>query len=1461
MKLTTLSRLLYCLLALLLIVGSVGPAQGSLLSTLKTDVAMSEPTYASGVVLVGLQPGVEAVTFFSQIQASLVIEGNSITQGAFATAEPVFPFMSWDTLSIQPNKTSALSQIYRLRISNETDVPSMANILATYPDVAFAEPDYYAKPGLLPDLTPNDPQLGEQWGIHKINAPAAWDVTTGSDKIVIAIIDSGIDLTHEDLQGRLWINPDEIPGNGIDDDGNGFVDDVHGWNFLGGNHNLEDEVGHGTQVAGVAGAATNNNKGIAGMCWNCKLMVVKVVQATGVVNYSDLAAGVAYAAEQGAHIINLSLGGYAQSSTLLNAIQSAADSAVIIAGVGNDNRSTPFYPAAYPEVLAVGATDNDDNKSGFSNYGDWVSVYAPGTQVTTTFAGNNAYGKENGTSLSAPFVAGTAGLLRSHNPTWSPALIRQHIINTTVPVSGQIGGRLNASAALNSSPQPQATLTAWTVDGQPGGRPSPNTTFDFTVTLLNTWRPAHNVNGLLTTSDPYTTIPDPNGAFGNINTGQYAANGGDIFRVSLASNTPYSRNIYFSLRLTGDDGYLLDIPLSLQVRSGTENVSGTLNDSQLNWTSDKTYVLTGHVLVPQGKTLTIQPGTLIKAKPTYRLRVEGTLIARGTASQPIVFTIESTNSSDQWRGIIFNDYSIPATFDANGVYLSGSILEYVEISRAEAGVSMTINAPYIASSRFDRNWVGVAAGSALSRFENNKFSNNQTGISIAGGSSYITGNTFTKNFSGVHGSGAITSVDNDYFENTGTAIDVYGNHMSNIIHNRIVGNGGGITISSIYNGVIEHNLIAYNHGMDSMYFTKQPALQVSYYSGDNTIRYNTIFNNSGPGMGISSDSLGYLGYVDISNNNWFGNDNYEVVNSVTRNVTITLGTNYWGGLMDPEAIKERIYDCDDTDDGCTSQTYIGRVLFESPLSEPDQDAPVFVSLASVSDDPLGIQRGVFEVEFSRAMDTSALPELNFHDYRRGLLESFPLINWVSAIDTDAGGRVWIGAYDNSGVYRYNFEEWVQFTTSNSGLADNNITAIYASPSGAIWFGHPNGQISQLIGTNWITHTPSDSLGHAPQIFQITEDGGGNIWFSSWSGAYRLNGSEWQFFPIIDGWPTMCIGIARDSLGRIWMTTQDYIGMFDDGAWVVDNNALPEKHNPSSMFSDSQGRIWVGLSPLADAKPPYIYIAMYNGENWTQYTSANTDGIINGSINRFAEYPDGRILAHSSWGTSAIFDGFGWTSGKSQNLIYEFNLLTIDRRGNLWLSNPMHNSELSILWGGQDYPVIDDAEWVSDTRFRATYDVSPMIPRGLYSLTVSGAKGLDEMVIAPQRALNFQIEYAGFVSDDTPPSRPKVTALNDGSLSNIHVQWFSTDPQGIAQFRYAIGTTPGARDVLDWRYTQGNVTSRTITNLMLQYGKTYYAVVSAQNNSGLWSAIGVSNPVIAGTVTVLPTFIYIPLITR
>ena len=336
--------------------------------------------------------------------------------------------------------------------------------------------------------TPNDEDLVEQWYLSTINAFDAWDVTTGSNDVVVAVLDTGVDTNHPDLMNRLWVNSDEVENNGIDDDKNGFVDDVHGWDFVRRDATVDpefthgafdvDAVSHGTFVAGTIGAETNNTEGIAGIDWGVKIMPVRILDRFGSGDSSKAARGVGYAVESGSDVINLSLTGTDLDSNFWQEIKEAYEAGVIVvAALGNDAYSvdsTPIYPACFKSedsledyVIGVVASDENDAKTSFSNYGaSCADIAAPGVNIFSTVLQDNAFselsdyyvGGWSGTSMAAPMVAGAAALLRGAFPGITPEQTKLVLQLSADPAAdktyaGQMGtGRINLAKALALAP-------------------------------------------------------------------------------------------------------------------------------------------------------------------------------------------------------------------------------------------------------------------------------------------------------------------------------------------------------------------------------------------------------------------------------------------------------------------------------------------------------------------------------------------------------------------------------------------------------------------------------------------------------------------------------------------------------------------------------------------------------------------------------------------------------------------------------------------------------------------------------------------------------------------------------------------------------------------------------------------------------------------------------------------------
>ncbi len=336
---------------------------------------------------------------------------------------------------------------------------------------------------------PTDPEYAAQQMIwEQIGAPTAWDITTGSSDVVVAVIDTGVDTWHDDLKGNIWTNPYEIPDNGRDDDHNGYIDDLHGWNFVENNNDVRtsvfehaddpEAVRHGTLIAGLIGAEGNNNESGVGLNWRIKLMPIRAIQSSGAGDYATVSRAIDYAVANGAHIITMSFVGDINDTVLKDHLKAAYDHGVlIVAAAGNHSRNSsgnlndhPLYPACYDQgdtvnwFLTVGSVNTLDQLSRFSNYGTCLDLVAPGENIFSTerYAPQFGYQKKfngpwKGTSFSAPLVAGAAALLKSIHPEWGPVELIQTLRNTADPIEAQnlslasssLGrGRLNIGKAV-----------------------------------------------------------------------------------------------------------------------------------------------------------------------------------------------------------------------------------------------------------------------------------------------------------------------------------------------------------------------------------------------------------------------------------------------------------------------------------------------------------------------------------------------------------------------------------------------------------------------------------------------------------------------------------------------------------------------------------------------------------------------------------------------------------------------------------------------------------------------------------------------------------------------------------------------------------------------------------------------------------------------------------------------------
>ncbi len=404
----------------------------------------SESEYVPDEVLVKLRPGYTLETVAASLWPNVV---------EFEDGDDALKTLSIWVLRVPPGQ-----------------VPPVVAALQGSPAVEFAEPNYIAQAYFIP----NDPGLVQQTYLWNIQMAQAWDVTLGTPSVVVAVIDTGVDVAHPDLAAKIWHNLGELGTdaagndkrtNGLDDDGDGYVDDWQGWNVVGNSGNVQDDHGHGTHVAGIIAADTNNGQGIAGVAPGALIMPLKALDSTGFGTYAQVAEAILYTADHGAQVINLSLGSPSPSGLLKAAIDYASThGSIVVAAVGDSGSLGVNYPANYPTVVGVGATDSNNQLASFSTYGNAVKLVAPGVGIYSTFPGGT-YAQFSGSSMAAAHVSGVAALLASLPQFDTPDKIRAALQSSATDL-GDPGwdmyygfGLVQAFTAMNYAPGGMPTPT------------------------------------------------------------------------------------------------------------------------------------------------------------------------------------------------------------------------------------------------------------------------------------------------------------------------------------------------------------------------------------------------------------------------------------------------------------------------------------------------------------------------------------------------------------------------------------------------------------------------------------------------------------------------------------------------------------------------------------------------------------------------------------------------------------------------------------------------------------------------------------------------------------------------------------------------------------------------------------------------------------------------------------------
>ena len=739
-----------------------------------------------------------------------------------------------------PKEPLTMKNVFVVKTTDEQEnILQLIQQIKDDPSVEYAEPNYIygiddfevgemitaeeaSKMSTTNSMLPievNDPLYSSQSNITATNIDDVWDqYTTGDGSQVIAILDTGGDYTHPDLEPNTWINEAELNGvEGYDDDGNGYIDDIRGWDFINLDNAPLDDNMHGTHVAGIAGAVGNNGIGIAGAAWDVKLMHIKVFQSTGQGNATTIADGVEYASSNGATIINMSFGSYAESSTLKLALENAYATSILVGAAGNDAIligpcliCAPMYPGAYNYVLGIedrprppfGYTNVDQDGPIFTRFATLLNyeLAAPGTGIMSTVP-NGGYATLTGTSMATPLVAGGLALYNQIKPDDSKELIFGNLINTSPNSGTSQPGFVDMLAAIEVEPTPKLAVLSSvqrdTINSQNGnGFIEPGETIEILPLIKNYWGPTDDVRVGIEFAEfedqTKATIIQDEIQIGSISAYATLQDLEETLKITIAEGVANNVDIKFNLTVwSGPDQEYISESVELILNVKNAILLFGFYQSDLTLYPEYEYLVSGNFAMAENTTLTVLPGVTLKVSDDIAVQIGGAINAIGTNVDPIIFTAEN----NAWRG--FTIYG-------------QSDFKYCTFSRI-SGYNI-----------FDNK-----SGSYLDVEKCTFFDNNAQLTWIAGGNNH----SFRKS---------------NIIENT--RIQFTNNHSSyNYTDCNFINNFGGI---STYSG--------------------EATGPIQFYSATDQFSNNNIFNNSFNGIGEEPLSIAF----ESSSNRTLNNPNY-----------------------------------------------------------------------------------------------------------------------------------------------------------------------------------------------------------------------------------------------------------------------------------------------------------------------------------------------------------------------------------------------------------------------------------------------------------------------------------------------------------------------------------------------------------------------------------------------------------
>jgi len=631
--------------------------------------------------------------------------------------------------------------------------------------------------------------------------------------------------------------------------------------------------------------------------------------------------------------------------------------------------------------------------------------------------------------------------------------------------------------------------------------------------------------------------------------------------------------------------------------------------------------------------------------------------------------------------------------------------------------------------------------------------------------------------------------------------------------NRIVGAASGLQAS----GYLQGNLIANSAG---------PGIQAS-----GQIVSNTIIGAAGDALVISATSIVRGNNLDLNSGP------YDLVN--TSSASIDAAQNWWG-ITDTSVIGPRLYDY-------YTDFNLGIVTYEPILTEPVSNAPAYVrSITLTPGSPIGLETAVFDVQFSRAMDYAQPPTITFYSTQKDTWQTFNATNSglsdtypIASIGVDASGTRWFGlGYGGVSVWRAD-GTWQTYNSANSGFMASSASAMAQDALGNWWIATEQGVIERLTDGAWQIYDTANSGLENNAVHAVTIGANGDRWFGTSGGVsvLRTNG-VWQTYTTLNSGlaNNFVTAISLDAAGNVWFSTNGggvsvlrATGMWQTYTW--DNSDLASDSVLASGI-DATGALWFGtisgVNQLRDGR--YWYTYWSNTVVRAIASDAAGDVWLATNAGVRVRHPDGSWHSYGTSNTSLAYDNVP--------------AIAIDPVGNVWAStsDAMGGTSggVSVRWSAPAYPV--DGLWSAADVYRATYDFNTLLPRDTYTVSVAGAVGADQIVIAPRTDVTFTFDYTG-TFDITPPPAPIVQACASALTTTLSVQWTTPTTLTLNLYRYAIGTAPAQTDVVDWTDTALN--SLTRTDLDLDQGQTYYLAIKARSAAGIWGAVGASNGVVAG----------------